>query len=626
MDFLENAVKGNPVTPAEKQLRPVLFDEGLQVLSNFEMNQVASLTYHDLSCDGIFELIESIISRPLDHTILAIQKSLIVIKHVMIYGSEKTVNHAYAIKDYITALLEFNTVLMTKKRGGAMSFFQSLQGGAIDRGGPVREAAEEVMKLLGNVNELRRIRVASASQDTIVPVGNETEVAFVTDNVRLLVLKRRIDAENRIRIQSNLKKSEGGFGAGYASKDGKSVVGAAHGIDEMIKMANIQTKKFSDHGRAGKSIQETILEELKAEADAEKAARAAANAPTVDLLGVFDPDPTNNDVVDLMNFGEASSAGVDANATNTAATVDLLGVGANATNTAATGNLLGGGVETNTAASGDLFGGALHTGNMPATTATADPFGLTSVYNTATTQSTAPILAPATNNLLDIATQNDPFATASSVPNQYANNIDNSDSMNLMSMTMGAMNTPTNSNNNSMTQTMQTPMQMPSSNGDSPDTIGIANGLSSSMTSMSLSGPPQKVPVMGSNEDRFSALDVLAETGATPSRITALDAKNAENRLLGFSSASMPATAQSTNLRSPGPGIPAQMPMGMPPPPPVPENMVAPGSGQVAIAYGGTSEQGDEDDPWVMGGSVGMGLKPNAPEPSAPPPPPPPCF
>mmetsp|Transcript_17429 Transcript_17429/g.35785 ORF Transcript_17429/g.35785 Transcript_17429/m.35785 type:complete len:153 (-) Transcript_17429:4049-4507(-) len=117
MDFLENAVKGNPVTPAEKQLRPVLFDEGLQVLSNFEMNQVASLTYHDLSCDGIFELIESIISRPLDHTILAIQKSLIVIKHVMIYGSEKTVNHAYAIKDYITALLEFNTVLMTKKKG-----------------------------------------------------------------------------------------------------------------------------------------------------------------------------------------------------------------------------------------------------------------------------------------------------------------------------------------------------------------------------------------------------------------------------------------------------------------------------------------------------------------------------
>ena len=104
--------------------------------------------------------------------------------------------------------------------------------------------------------------------------------AFVSDDVRLHILKRKIQEEQQIRIKSNLKKSEGGWGAGYASQDGKSVVGAAHGIDEMIKMASKQTTKFSDDGSKPpgyKTEEEIILQELKAEADAAKATAAAAN-------------------------------------------------------------------------------------------------------------------------------------------------------------------------------------------------------------------------------------------------------------------------------------------------------------------------------------------------------------
>jgi len=74
-------------------------------------------------------------------------------------------------------------------------------------------------------------------------------------------------------------------------------------------------------------------------------------------------------------------------------------------------------------------------------------------------------------------------------------------------------------------------------------------------------------------------------------------------------------------------GMNMNMGMGMAQPPPVPENMIAPGSGQVAKAYGDSSAAGndnEEDNPWVMGGSTGMGLEPVGPEPSAPPPPPPP--
>jgi len=316
MDFLDNAVAGaipvisgiKMMSPAEKQLRPILFDEGIQVLSNFELNQIASLTYNDVTCDGIFELIEQICRNPLDHTPLNLQKSLITTKHVLIFGSEKTVNNAYGILYYIKALLEFNTVLMTQKQGGAMSFFQTLQGGGVDKGGPVREAAGEVVKLLSNINELRRIRTSSASKDSLVPVG-DAGVAFVTDDVRLYILKRKIEEEKQIRIRSNLKKSEGGFGAGYTSQNGKSVVGASHGIEEMIKMANIQTNKFSDDDSkppGHKTQEEIILEELKAESDAAKAVATSDrnnNATATGLLGSFHPTASAAPDIDLLDFG-----------------------------------------------------------------------------------------------------------------------------------------------------------------------------------------------------------------------------------------------------------------------------------------------------------------------------------
>jgi len=607
MDYFGNVINNNAMTPAEKQLRPILCDDGIQVLSTFELNQVASLTYNDVTCDGIFEFMGKICSKPLDHTPLTLQKSLIVTKHIMIYGSEKTANHAYGLQGYLKQLLEFNTVLMTQKQGGAMSFFQSLQGGGVDKGGPVREAAGQVLQLLGNIHELRRLRIASASEHSLVPIGDNGETAFVTDDVRLQILKRKIAEEKNIRIQSNLKKSEGGFGGGYASKDGRSVVGAAHGIEEMIKMANINstrtTTKFSDDGRKGngKTKEEIILEELKAEADAEKAARAVANAPTVDLLG----GSFAAQALPTMAFAAASSAGVD-----------LLDFGGSST----------GGNGNQTAPMGDFLGGGLPTANMTAASAPADPFGLASAYNTTIptpTHSAAPIPNPASSSLFDFSVQNDPFApiSATSNQNQSTHNNDN-DSMGLMSMGMNHMTmnaTPIGNNNkNPMMSMMQT--QAP-------------------MQQMTPSAQLPKAPMMASHQDRFSALDALAATTTTMSQATAHDARNAENRLLGFSSASMSssnnntstsmASANGSTMMTMMPMMPMGMGrgMGMTPPPPIPEPIIAPGSGQVGKTYGSANNNEDNNDnPWMMGGTTGMGLKPVGPEPTAPPPPPPPEF
>ena len=136
MDFLDDvlaATVGPKLSPAEKEVKPILFDENIQVLSTFELHQVASLTYNVVALDGIFELIAPILRIPIDHTPLTVQKSLVVVRHVLIYGSEPVVNHVYGLLDLIKALMEYNTVLMRQQQGGAMSFFQTLQGGGVDK-------------------------------------------------------------------------------------------------------------------------------------------------------------------------------------------------------------------------------------------------------------------------------------------------------------------------------------------------------------------------------------------------------------------------------------------------------------------------------------------------------------
>jgi hypothetical protein len=170
-------------------------------------------------------------------------------------------------------------------------------------------------------------------------------------------------------------------------------------------------------------------------------------------------------------------------------------------------------------------------------------------------------------------------------------------------------------------------------------TMGISNGVGNA--------PPQK-SIMGSNVDRFAALDALTPAG---NPTTALDAKSAENRLLSYSSSSLGSSsldmigAPSTTVTSmygaslagdtsnPGlslsmggmtpPSRPPPQPMGMSPAA-LPPGMTPAGSGQIAGTYivGDTSPD-DDDNPFIMGGTLGAGLEPSAPAPGAAPPTPP---
>ena len=123
----------NAPSPSQKQVGEVLFNESTHVLSSFELNRIASLTYGDEVCEEIFEMLEGIQRNPMDHSVLTVQKSLVVTKHIMVYGSEKCVNSSMGLQRGVETLLEFNTVLWAQKLQGAAAMMYRLKGGGVDK-------------------------------------------------------------------------------------------------------------------------------------------------------------------------------------------------------------------------------------------------------------------------------------------------------------------------------------------------------------------------------------------------------------------------------------------------------------------------------------------------------------
>ena len=52
-------------TPTQKALSEVLNNDNVHVLSSFELNRIASLTYGDDVCEEIFETLEKIQRNPM---------------------------------------------------------------------------------------------------------------------------------------------------------------------------------------------------------------------------------------------------------------------------------------------------------------------------------------------------------------------------------------------------------------------------------------------------------------------------------------------------------------------------------------------------------------------------------
>ena len=409
-----------------------------------------------------------------------------------------------------------------------------------------------------------------------------------------------MEKERQIQIKSNLAKAENGWGAGYNSQDGRSVVGAAHGIDEMIRMAKINVKTsqstFRDETNGDNTPSEStikaqeelrILEELKAEAEAAAnggMSSTGTGGTTGDLLGSFNPNP---------------SPAVPHSSSSTPQ-VDLLDFGTTTTTTTITNST---GYPSN---QGDLLGGLATSTMSSSQQASLDPFSSGPRNPTADNSSGC-----FGGNMMMM-----PSSHLSGGPS-------------VQSMQMGVTTDPFSS------QTVTQPIQQ------SVMSCNI-NGLTTNLGTMSVSsapGPtniniePAAVGLSTTNVDRFSALDALAETTTTPtlshapvSTATPTDSSYAaEGRMLGGLSqtpSGLTMMGGSTNPPS-SIGISTQQsPMIHP------NDMVTPGSGHVAKAYGdpGDTSSADADNPWVMGGVTGSGLQPLAPAPGAPPPPPPPEY
>jgi hypothetical protein len=260
-------------SPACRQVRSellgLLLDPEAEVVSTLELNRLATYTYHqDGAGAGDGDLLEALVgalgevlSGPASSSAasiasastaspLALAKSLAVLEWMLLHGSDRVLQEARAgLGRAVEALRGYNTVLMAHRQpAGLAALALRVKGGGVDRGGPVRAAADRVARLWSDPDRYRELRSRAADPGSLVPVGSASRAGFVADEARLRALRRRVELEAASTVQSNLQKPEGGFGSGYNSRDGRAVVGAAHGIEEMIRRAEREKRRFQDDG------------------------------------------------------------------------------------------------------------------------------------------------------------------------------------------------------------------------------------------------------------------------------------------------------------------------------------------------------------------------------------------
>ena len=308
----------------EQRIAVLLYDDSVQVISTFELNQLASLTYHEGSIltssrrdmiDIILEHLEQITTSPINYSIVSVQKAVVVTKHLLLHGAEKVVPCIIQqLGRPIDMLRQYNTVLAAQQQSSSTAWILRLKGGAVDTAGPVRELAEQIFTLINNTQRLQFERCSSADPNSLVPIGDRRQVAFVTDEVRLEQLKKRMQEEQSMITRSNLAKASDGFGSGYMSANGKMVVGAAHGIEEMLKQKQKEEQRFSDASSRkittsgsfdSNAFSEYLAPDLLTQVVSSSHENPASMEP--DLLSL---DPTGHTAapvhnVDLLDFGSS---------------------------------------------------------------------------------------------------------------------------------------------------------------------------------------------------------------------------------------------------------------------------------------------------------------------------------
>lgn len=632
-------------TEIEQRLAVLLYDDAVQVISSFELNQLASLTYHDSNSAGVLttqpdltdvliDHFEQIQSQPINYSTMSVQKSLVVTKHILLIGAEKVVPRIkQQLGRHMEALCQYNTVLLAQQQQTG-AWLMRLKGGGVDKGGPVREIANVLHNLLLlSPAQLQFERSTAADPNSLVPVGHKQQVAFCTDEARWRYLQRRMQEQQSVQRRSNLAKASDGFGSGYMAANGKTVVGAAHGIEEMLRQQKKEEDRFTDdqtaaHNAAKKATSSAVtsFSEYKApnlyEYDYATTPKTTTTATTTQQQqqqqqhsALFEEEP---DLLAMDNNNNNSTSG-GSNSTLVAMdfaaahqTADLLDFGTPTTNSNSSTSIM-----HTQQQQPDLLFGSLSSVPIHAAAPTSSSFPSVDIY------------APNTT------TPHDPFQVVST-------NI-----------------TPSlllSSSSNAISNLWST-----ASVGSSAVTMN--NTVSGSTSSVSSASTPS---VMSSYDNRFAALDALTanhgavKTTAAPttafaglgltsyhpaaaSPVSAAAAASSFNALTDLSALTRANITTTTTSVTMLPQQQQQQQHFQHYPPPALAMPVSLSSIKVSQAYLGSDSErsGGSSNGFVMGGTQGTGLEPSsssspgynhaafvaaAPAAAPPPPPPPGAF
>ncbi|KAL3822650.1 hypothetical protein ACHAXA_001803 [Cyclostephanos tholiformis] len=326
-------------TEIQSTLSLTLYDDGVQYMSTLDMNRAASYTFGYRSshvgggggvvigrvesvADEMWDLlVDMTLTKYTQHSPLALTKTLNLIRHVLLHGSEACVMNGellYRIEMAVEPLRNLNTAIVEQRmvehilnsegiagkdndivlgsegighqlsqlgtRAAATMF--KLRGGSVDRGYPVRDAATKLYGIIRDPNNLSRLRMQQRPSDSLVPIGNAKQVGYITDEGRLAVLQQKMAVEERAMKQEQLLEQQrmnqkrsnlagtsaiDSFGGGYTSNvvgsGGKVVVGAAHSLADMIESAKYELEQHkTKHNQRVSSLKKGYTDDLSTRA------------------------------------------------------------------------------------------------------------------------------------------------------------------------------------------------------------------------------------------------------------------------------------------------------------------------------------------------------------------------
>jgi hypothetical protein len=160
--YFSKLIKGYQSTDDERQMAAILYNDADINFGDKRLNSIAALTWNAGACQRIFAVLEKA-TVPTENPWKVIYKALLVLRTIVLYGSELSIDKAIDLCKFIYPLREYNSALVKK------GFFAS---GGTDFGAPVRAEAILVTNILMQDSNIRQARFeARQGQNTLVPMG-----------------------------------------------------------------------------------------------------------------------------------------------------------------------------------------------------------------------------------------------------------------------------------------------------------------------------------------------------------------------------------------------------------------------------------------------------------------------